>query len=87
MKQGWYISQVNSLLLQRQFDGWQFCWLLSWNTHYNNNQIVHLNKMTPRSFVIGVQLAEQNSSLVHIKPAGKPFALMFSQANELETLH
>lgn len=89
MKQGYigsYISRVISLL-QRRFDKWQFCWLLSWNTHHNDNQIVHLNKMTPQSVVIGVPLEKQNSSLVLIKPAGKPFALVFSRANELETLH
>lgn len=43
--------------------------------------------MTPQNVVIGVQLEKQNSSLVHIKPAGKPFALVFSRADEVETLH
>lgn len=58
--------------------------------HTNNNKMNNkfcLNKMTPQNVITGVQLEAQDSSLVHIKPAGKPFALVFSGANELETLH
>lgn len=51
-----------------------------------NNKLC-LNRMISQNVVIGVRLAVQKSGLVRIKPAGKPFALVFSRANELETLH